>query len=61
MNVLAAEISLVLDELNAELILTQHTQGVLNFEVGALSRLSQGASGPESSHQRNEFTFATGR
>ena len=48
MNSLAAEIALVLDELRAELILTQHIQGVLRFEADALCRLLQGASIPAS-------------
>ena len=48
MNAFAAGKALVLDELSAELVLAQQVQGVLKFEVNALSRLSQGASGPES-------------
>ena len=43
-NALAAEISLVLDEVVAELILTHHIQGVLNSEADSLGTLSQGAS-----------------
>ena len=38
----------LMDELSAELILTQHVQGVLFFEADALSRFSQGASIPAS-------------
>ena len=48
MNVLAAEIALVVDELSTEHILTRHIQGVLKFEPDALSRLSQGAPIPAS-------------
>ena len=35
---------LVLDELEAELVLMQHIQGVLNSEADALCRLSQEVS-----------------
>ena len=40
----AAEISLILDELDPELLLVRHIQGVLYFESEALSRLSPGAT-----------------
>ena len=40
-NAHATEIALVLDELSAELTLTQHVQGVLKFDADFLSRLSQ--------------------
>ena len=39
---LAAEIALVLDELEAELILTQHVEGLPYFETDALGRFSKG-------------------
>ena len=41
MNAFAAEISLVTDELEVELILAQLNQGVVSHETDALSRLSQ--------------------
>ena len=53
MNTFAAEVSLILDELEAELILTQHIQGVLNFEADALSRLSQGGIDSRVTRQRH--------
>ena len=43
-NVLTAEIALVLYELEAELILVQHIRRVLNYEADTLGRLSRGAS-----------------
>ena len=45
-NALAAEKTLVLDELEAELVRTQHIQDVLCGETGSLIRSSQGASFP---------------
>ena len=48
MNALAADVALVLDELEADFILTQHIQGVLNVAADAMGRLSQGASIPAS-------------
>ena len=48
MNALAAEIALVLDELSAELILSQRIQGVLKFEADAVSTVLSGATLPAS-------------
>ena len=48
MNAFAADLALVLDELEADFILTQHIQGVLNVAADAMGRLSQGASIPAS-------------
>ena len=43
-NAIAAAIALVLDELEAELILTQHIQDVLYFETDAFGDFSQESS-----------------
>ena len=48
MNVLTAEVVLVVDEFAAEFIRLEHIQDVVNFEADALGRLSHGASVPAS-------------
>ena len=60
MNALAAEIALVLGELEAELILTQQLQGVPHVETDASGRLSEEASIPASLVNATRF-FATSK
>ena len=43
MNAPPAEIALALDEVEAELTLDQHIQGVVHSEADTLGRFSQGA------------------
>ena len=48
MNYLAAELSLLMEELDIELLEGAHYRGILNVEADALSRLTEGKKVPRS-------------
>lgn len=47
LNVLAAEVSLLLEDRTVELLVGEHIAGTLNHVADALSRLAEGGSIPE--------------
>ena len=59
MNVLATEIALVLDELEAEHILSQQIQDVLHCETDALDRRKQGTDFPASFVKATHFPVSS--
>ena len=46
-NALAAEISLTLEELRADVLVGEHLRGILNVQADALSRLTEGKQMPK--------------